>query len=171
LDVAGKSSFLNRCIAFSKSSVSVNTLLSLSADGVSLNRPVLVADEHFQADYWNAENTPEFCKPSVEPSKENPELLTTSAIPSTTLGVTSVRLRHATYLLYDTPGICSSPYRVKLLTMMLTDNAAVNVLFPRKRMVPTVFSMRPGQSILLGALGCMSYRDVENVRLMGWGEW
>lgn len=155
--IAGKSSFLNQCIAFTKSKVSVFNLLSLSEDGIQLNKEGMIADDHFDIDYWNTETGPS----EIEPSEN---LLTISSLPSTTLGVTAIKLYGARFLLYDTPGICPSAYRIRLLTSMLSEEQKkAKLLFPRKALVPTVFSLHPNHSILLGALAHIDYISPENV--------
>ena len=136
------------------------TLLSLTSDGIQMNKEAMIADDHFDVDYWSA--TEESTIPQTE---GDPEMLTISALPSTTLGVTAVKLRNAKYLLYDTPGICPSPYRVRLLSSMLADTQKrVKQLFPRKKLVPKVFSLHPDHSIMLGSLASIDYKAVENVR-------
>ena len=155
--VAGKSSFLNQCIAFTKSKVSVFNLLSLSDDGIQLNKEGMIADDHFDIDYWSSAPPPS----EVEPSDS---LLTISSLPSTTLGVTAIKLYGARFLLYDTPGVCPSAFRIRLLTSMLSEEQKkAKLLFPRKALVPTVFSLHPNHSILLGALAHIDYVSPENV--------
>ena len=115
------------------------------------------ADDHFDLDYWSTETGPS----EMEPSDN---LLTISSLPSTTLGVTAIKLYGARFLLYDTPGICPSAYRIRLLTSMLAEEQKkAKLLFPRKALVPTVFSLHPNHSILLGALGHIDYVSNENV--------
>lgn len=53
--LAGKSSFLNQCISFTRSKVTVKTLLSLSHEGIQLSKEGLIADDHFDVDYWEYE--------------------------------------------------------------------------------------------------------------------
>lgn len=174
------------------------TLLSLTAEGVQLQKEAMIADDHFDVNYWQSSpsspslsSSPSSSSLSSSPSSPSPsssspssdtavftpevmdplqdhqgELLTTSALPSTTLGVTAIKLHNARYLLYDTPGICPSAFRVRLLSAMMADEQSkVKVLFPRKRLVPTVFSLHPEHSILLGSLACIDYKTVENVGL------
>ena len=74
----------------------------------------MIADDHFDIDYWSTETGPS----EMEPSDN---LLTISSLPSTTLGVTAIKLYGARFLLYDTPGICPSAYRIRLLTSMLSE--------------------------------------------------
>ena len=136
-------------------------LLSLSDDGIQLNKQGMIADDHFDVDYWNTETGPSELKIELEPSDN---LLTISSLPSTTLGVTAIKLYGARFLLYDTPGICPSAYRIRLLTSMLSEEQKKSkLLFPRKALVPTVFSLHPNHSILLGALGHIDYVANENV--------
>ena len=131
--LAGKSSFLNQCIARSRNHVTIKHLVSLSTEGVELNREAMIADDHFDVDY------------------------------STTMGVSAIKLQNARFLLYDTPGVCPSSYRVRLLTTMLTEEMSkMKVLFPRKRLVPTVFSLHPDHSVLVGALAQIDYSAVDN---------
>ena len=157
--LAGKSSFLNQCIRFTKSKVSVLNLLSLSEEGVSLSKEGMIADDHFDVDYWDNSTVAS----EVEPADD---ILTISSLPSTTLGVLAVKLHGARFLLYDTPGICPSAYRVRLLTSMLTEEQKkARTLFPRKSVVPTVFSLHPEHTVLLGALGQIDYVAVDNVVL------
>ena len=135
------------------------TLLSLSSEGIQTNKEAMIADDHFDVDYWNPTEDS-----SIPQTEGDPEMLTISALPSTTLGVTAVKLRNANYLLYDTPGICPSPYRVRLLSSMLADTQKrVKQLFPRKKLIPTVFSLHPDHSIMLGSLASIDYRAVDNV--------
>lgn len=137
------------------------TLLSLSPDGVQLNKEGKIADDHFDVDYWKSTEDAEI--PLLE---GDPGMLTISPLPSTTLGVTAIKLRNANYLLYDTPGICPSPYRTRLLSSMLAEEQKrVKQLFPRKKLVPTVFSLHPDHSILLGSLASIDYKAVDNVRV------
>ena len=136
-------------------------LLSLSDDGIQLNKQGMIADDHFDVDYWNTETGPSELEFELEPSDN---LLTISSLPSTTLGVTAIKLYGARFLLYDTPGICPSAYRIRLLTSMLSEEQKkAKLLFPRKALVPTVFSLHPNHSILLGALGHIDYVANENV--------
>ena len=136
-------------------------LLSLSDDGIQLNKQGMIADDHFDIDYWNTETGPSELEFELEPSDN---LLTISSLPSTTLGVTAIKLYGARFLLYDTPGICPSAYRIRLLTSMLSEEQKkAKLLFPRKALVPTVFSLHPNHSILLGALGHIDYVASENV--------
>ena len=121
----------------------------------------MIADDHFDVDYWNTETGPSELEFELEPSDN---LLTISSLPSTTLGVTAIKLYGARFLLYDTPGICPSAYRIRLLTSMLSEEQKkAKLLFPRKALVPTVFSLHPNHSILLGALGHIDYVANENV--------
>ena len=137
------------------------TLLSLSPEGVQLNKEGKIADDHFDVDYWKSTEDEEI--PLLE---GDPGMLTISALPSTTLGVTAIKLRNANYLLYDTPGICPSPYRTRLLSSMLAEEQKrVKQLFPRKKLIPTVFSLHPDHSILLGSLASIDYKAVDNVRI------
>lgn len=53
--LAGKSSFLNQCISFTRSKVTVKTLLSLSHEGIQISKEGLIADDHFDVDYWEEE--------------------------------------------------------------------------------------------------------------------
>ena len=156
--LAGKSSFLNQCISFTRSRVSIMHLLSLSNQGVHLSKEGLIADDHFDVDYWETERSPEL-------SADFPsDLATISPLPSTTLGVVAVKLQHSRCLLYDTPGICPSPYRVRLLAAMLGNQSrSLKELFPRKPLVPTVFSIHPNDSLLIGALGQLDYISPDNV--------
>ena len=159
--LAGKSSFLNQCIARSRNHVTVKHLVSLSTEGVELNREAMIADDHFDIDYWSSDDsTP---TPTLSPSLEEPTNLTISPLPSTTMGVSAIKLQNARFLLYDTPGVCPSSYRVRLLTTMLTEEMnKMKVLFPRKKMVPTVFSLHPDHSVLIGALAQIDYSAVNN---------
>ena len=92
------------------------------------------------------------------------ELFTISPLPSTTLGVTAVKLQNAKFLLYDTPGICPSAHRIRLLTTMLAEEQRkVKLLFPRKRITPTVFTLDVNHSVLIGSLAQIDYKAVENV--------
>ena len=176
------------------------TLLSLSSEGVQLQKEAMIADDHFDINYWqtttNVSNTntndnehlidqqdhsssmenPQtipsatsslYTPQVIEASQDNQyDVLTTSALPSTTLGVTAIKLYNARYLLYDTPGVCPSAYRVRLLNaMMMDEQSKIKMLFPRKRVVPTVFSIHPNQSVLLGSLACIDYKTIENVRI------
>ena len=176
------------------------TLLSLSSEGVQLQKEAMIADDHFDVNYWQTDanssqkitgqqdysstvdthqtvssssissSSPSssslFTPQVIDTPQENQyDLLTTSALPSTTLGVTAIKLYNAKYLLYDTPGVCPSAYRVRLLNaMMMDEQSKVKMLFPRKRLVPTVFSIHPNQSVLLGSLACIDYKTTENVR-------
>ena len=99
----------------------------------------------------------------TEKAKSN-ELFTISPLPSTTLGVTAVKLQNAKFLLYDTPGICPSAHRIRLLTTMLTEEKRkVKLLFPRKKITPTVFTLDVNHSVLIGSLAQIDYKAVENV--------
>ena len=114
----------------------------------------MIADDHFDIDYWEDE----------ESDHPNLDSFTISPLPSTTLGVTAVKLQNAKFLLYDTPGICPSAYRVRLLTMMLTqEQSKVKQLFPRKKITPIVFTLEPNHSVLIGSLAQIDYKAVENV--------
>lgn len=156
--LAGKSSFLNQCIARSRNHVTIKHLVSLSTEGVELNREAMIADDHFDVDYWNSDDAS-----TLPPSPEEPMNLTISPLPSTTMGVSAIKLQNARFLLYDTPGVCPSSYRVRLLTTMLTEEMSkMKVLFPRKRLVPTVFSLHPDHSVLVGALAQIDYSAVDN---------
>ena len=118
----------------------------------------MIADDHFDVDYWADEET------SEETDTRSLDSFTISPLPSTTLGVTAVKLQNAKFLLYDTPGICPSAYRVRLLTMMLTqEQSKVKQLFPRKKITPTVFTLDPDHSVLVGSLAQIDYQTVENV--------
>ena len=118
----------------------------------------MIADDHFDVDYWADEET------SEETDTRSLDSFTISPLPSTTLGVTAVKLQNAKFLLYDTPGICPSAYRVRLLTMMLTqEQSKVKQLFPRKKITPTVFTLDPDHSVLVGSLAQIDYKTVENV--------
>lgn len=162
--LAGKSSFLNQCIAFTRSSVSIKSLLSLSNDGVQLSKEGMIADDHFDVDYWATEETP---SPEEEQEHHSSNTFTISPLPSTTLGVLAVKLHNAHFLLYDTPGICPSSYRIRLLTTMLSEEQRnVKQLFPRKKLIPTVFTLNPDHSVLLGALAQIDYKAIENVFLL-----
>ena len=177
LSIAGKSSFLNQCIAFSHSKVIIKNLLSLSNDGIQLSKEGMIADDHFDVDYWSNEDEQSqsvdplsdltlesTSDPSPEPSPEPSQSFTISPLPSTTLGVTAVKLHNAHFLLYDTPGICPSSSRIELLTTMLSDNhKQIKTLFPRKKLIPTVFTLDPNHSVLIGALAQIDYRSIENV--------
>ena len=137
----------------------------------------MIADDHFDVDYWSNEDEQSqtldplsdltlesSSEPTSEPSPEPSQSFTISPLPSTTLGVTAVKLHNAHFLLYDTPGICPSSSRIELLTTMLTDNhKQIKTLFPRKKLVPTVFTLDPNHSVLIGALAQIDYRSIENV--------
>lgn len=156
--LAGKSSFLNQCIAFSRNKVITKTLLSFSIDGVQQSKENLIADDHFDVNYW-AETSSEEEDPATDRHS-----FTISPLPSTTLGVTAVKLQNAKFLLYDTPGICPSAYRIRLLTTMLTEeHQKVKQLFPRSKLIPTVFTLDPNHSVLVGALAQIDYKAIENV--------
>lgn len=141
--------------------MTVKTLLSLATDGIQMSKEAMIADDHFDIDYWaEADETPD--------ETESPSLdsFTISPLPSTTLGVTAVKLQHAKFLLYDTPGICPSAHRVRLLTMMLSEEQnKVKLLFPRKKVIPTVFTLDPNHSVFVGALARIDYSAVENVKI------
>ena len=59
----------------------------------------------------------------------------------------------------------SSVMMVMLSTMLMEEKKSMRVLFPRKKLVPTVFSLHPEHSLLIGALAQIDYSAVNNVRV------
>lgn len=128
----------------------------------------MIADDHFDVDYWDSTEDPLQHLPPQLPANSTPADLTISPLPSTTMGVSAIKLHNARFLLYDTPGICPSAYRVRLLTtMLMEEKKSMRVLFPRKKLIPTVFSLHPDHSLLIGALAQIDYSAVRNVRMNG----
>lgn len=144
---------------------------------MQLNKEAMIADDHFDVDYWDStEDLPprspansavaNSAVANSTPANSTPANLTISPLPSTTMGVSAIKLHNARFLLYDTPGICPSAYRVRLLTtMLMEEKKSMRVLFPRKKLVPTVFSLHPEHSLLIGALAQIDYSAVNNVRV------
>ncbi|OAO14290.1 peptidyl-prolyl cis-trans isomerase pin1-like protein [Blastocystis sp. ATCC 50177/Nand II] len=161
---SGKSSFLNQCISRSNNRVTIQHLLSLTTEGVQLNKEAMIADDHFDVDYWDStEDLPPRSPANSTTTNSAVANLTISPLPSTTMGVSAIKLHNARFLLYDTPGICPSAYRVRLLsTMLMEEKKSMRVLFPRKKLVPTVFSLHPEHSLLIGALAQIDYSAVNN---------
>lgn len=134
---------------------------------MQLNKEAMIADDHFDVDYWDStEDLPPRSPASSTTTNSAVANLTISPLPSTTMGVSAIKLHNARFLLYDTPGICPSAYRVRLLsTMLMEEKKSMRVLFPRKKLVPTVFSLHPEHSLLIGALAQIDYSAVNNVRM------
>lgn len=134
---------------------------------MQLNKEAMIADDHFDVDYWDStEDLPPRSPANSTTTNSAVANLTISPLPSTTMGVSAIKLHNARFLLYDTPGICPSAYRVRLLsTMLMEEKKSMRVLFPRKKLVPTVFSLHPEHSLLIGALAQIDYSAVNNVRV------
>lgn len=134
---------------------------------MQLNKEAMIADDHFDVDYWDStEDLPPTSPANSTTTNSAVANLTISPLPSTTMGVSAIKLHNARFLLYDTPGICPSAYRVRLLsTMLMEEKKSMRVLFPRKKLVPTVFSLHPEHSLLIGALAQIDYSTVNNVRV------
>ena len=134
---------------------------------MQLNKEARIADDHFDVDYWDStEDLPPRSPAKSTTTTSAVANLTISPLPSTTMGVSAIKLHNARFLLYDTPGICPSAYRVRLLsTMLMEEKKSMRVLFPRKKLVPTVFSLHPEHSLLIGALAQIDYSAVNNVRV------
>ena len=129
---------------------------------MQLNKEAMIADDHFDVDYWDStEDLPPTSPANSTTTNSAVANLTISPLPSTTMGVSAIKLHNARFLLYDTPGICPSAYRVRLLTtMLMEEKKSMRVLFPRKKLVPTVFSLHPEHS-----LAQIDYSTVNNVRV------
>lgn len=139
---------------------------------MQLNKEAMIADDHFDVDYWDSTEDLPPRSPANSTATNSAVAnsattnLTISPLPSTTMGVSAIKLHNARFLLYDTPGICPSAYRVRLLTtMLMEEKKSMRVLFPRKKLVPTVFSLHPEHSLLIGALAQIDYSAVNNVRV------
>ena len=76
----------------------------------------MIADDHFDVDYWDStEDLPPRSPANSTTTNSAVANLTISPLPSTTMGVSAIKLHNARFLLYDTPGICPSAYRVRLV--------------------------------------------------------
>lgn len=130
--------------------VTIQHLLSLTTEGVQLNKEAMIADDHFDVDYWDSTEDLPPTSPANSTttnsavSNSATTNFTISPLPSTTMGVSAIKLHNARFLLYDTPGICPSAYRVRLLTtMLMEEKKSMRVLFPRKKLFPRGFPSIP----------------------------
>lgn len=83
-------------------------------------------------------------------------VITTSALPATTLDVIKVKLNDEVTLI-DTPGIvCNDNYLTE------ADSKVVKVISPRSEIKPRTYQMKPNQSIIIGNYARIDYLGDKN---------
>ncbi|KAK8811358.1 hypothetical protein WA158_003092 [Blastocystis sp. Blastoise] len=124
-------------------------------DNTNKEQPIIIHDQNSVSEFIQSNET--VSKP-IDESKLPATSFTVSPFPSTTLGLLAIPVKNKHYTLYDTPGFLPDSFKLMLINMLL-DSSQRNIknIFPRGQMLPTVITLHPKQSLVLGSLIKIDY--------------